>query len=45
MLFGREVNKAFYEDVVVGCALIRDIEVLVDGGGREGQEPKWRTKA
>ncbi|KAM7484114.1 hypothetical protein LguiA_000123 [Lonicera macranthoides] len=31
VLFGREMNKALYEDVVEGCALIRDIEMWADG--------------
>ncbi|KAM7488728.1 hypothetical protein LguiB_026212 [Lonicera macranthoides] len=31
VLFGREMNKALYEDVVEGCSLIRDIEMWADG--------------
>ncbi|KAK9276688.1 hypothetical protein L1049_006224 [Liquidambar formosana] len=31
VLFGKEMKKGFYEDVLEGCALNRDIEMLVDG--------------
>ncbi|KAK3013142.1 hypothetical protein RJ639_008565, partial [Escallonia herrerae] len=31
VLFGKEMNKTFYEDVVEGCALKRDIDTWADG--------------
>ncbi|GFS29526.1 multidrug resistance-associated protein 9 [Actinidia rufa] len=31
VLFGNEMNKALYEDVLAGCALKQDIEMWVDG--------------
>ncbi|KAL6983833.1 hypothetical protein U1Q18_017207 [Sarracenia purpurea var. burkii] len=31
VLFGKEMNKAFYEDVLEGCALNQDIEMWLDG--------------
>ncbi|KAK3040790.1 hypothetical protein RJ639_029134 [Escallonia herrerae] len=31
VLFGKEMNRAFYEDVVEGCALKRDIDTWADG--------------
>lgn len=31
ILFGRELNKSFYDEVVEGCGLDRDFETLADG--------------
>ncbi|TXG56117.1 hypothetical protein EZV62_017430 [Acer yangbiense] len=31
VIFGKDMNKAFYEDVLDGCALNRDIEMWADG--------------
>ena len=31
LLFGKEMNKAFYDEVVEGCALNRDIEMWAEG--------------
>ncbi|KAL5760091.1 hypothetical protein ACOSQ2_018929 [Xanthoceras sorbifolium] len=31
VIFGKDMNKAFYEDVLDGCALNHDIELWVDG--------------
>ncbi|KAL3501061.1 hypothetical protein ACH5RR_035510 [Cinchona calisaya] len=31
VLFGKEMKKAYYEDVIRGCALDRDIEIWPDG--------------
>ncbi|XP_076893063.1 putative ABC transporter C family member 15 [Bidens hawaiensis] len=31
ILFGREMNESFYDEVVEGCGLDRDFETLVDG--------------
>ncbi|XP_021899667.1 putative ABC transporter C family member 15 [Carica papaya] len=31
ILFGKEMNKAFYEEVLEGCALNKDIETWIDG--------------
>lgn len=31
ILFGRQMNKGFYDEVVDGCGLDRDFETLVDG--------------
>ncbi|GAB4840563.1 hypothetical protein Ancab_021333 [Ancistrocladus abbreviatus] len=31
ILFGKEMNKAFYEEVVAGCALNKDIEMWAEG--------------
>ncbi|KAI3816745.1 hypothetical protein L1987_16449 [Smallanthus sonchifolius] len=31
ILFGREMNKGYYDEVVEGCGLDRDFEMLVDG--------------
>ncbi|TXG56119.1 hypothetical protein EZV62_017432 [Acer yangbiense] len=31
VIFGKDMNKAFYEDVLDGCALNRDIEMWTDG--------------
>ena len=49
VLFGKEMDKPYYEDILEACALNQDIKIWLGRDlnvvGERGDELEWRTKA